>query len=345
MAENKVNDFGSLLESAISLRKIGRSSPTLFEIIGLPHYESVYSKLLAFFLDPLAPHGLGTVVLESLLDETVILSGDIKVECEVQTHTAKRLDIVISSDNHIIAIENKIYHQANNPFFDYSDYLHKVAGSRKLTKIILSLHPVTEGKEFGFNNILYSDFINRLRSRVGAVITTGNMRYVIYLFDMLETIENLQRGISMDNDKLGFFREHRAQLEELLSEVNEFKKWLRAKVEELRDIVDVSKLNNVRQWFYRETNALFDILVHDINISDGTVIAVDTMLSPSGWKVGVFSRGNKIEHVKRMLDRLEIKYDFDAESGRCVVQKYELNEPLERISEYLHDLIHKLSNL
>ena len=43
---------------------------TFMEIGGYAHSENVCSNLLAFFFDPGAPHGLGSLFLDALLDSS-----------------------------------------------------------------------------------------------------------------------------------------------------------------------------------------------------------------------------------------------------------------------------------
>ncbi len=98
--------------------------PTFMEIAGYPHYENVCSNVLAFYLDPQQPHGLGTLLLDALARAGGIASpdegigGNVSVEREVITDAGNRIDIVIESDAHAIVIENKIRAAVSNPFAD-----------------------------------------------------------------------------------------------------------------------------------------------------------------------------------------------------------------------------------
>jgi len=88
---------------------------TFMEIAGYPHYENVCSNILAFFLDPEEPHGLGTLMLDALAnaggrsDANEGVGGSVSVEREVGTEAGNRIDILIESDDRIVLIENKIY--------------------------------------------------------------------------------------------------------------------------------------------------------------------------------------------------------------------------------------------
>ena len=99
--------------------------PTLMEISGYPHYENVCSNILAFFLDPGNPHGLGTLFLDALVQAGGIgeqggeIGVNIQIRREETTRKGNRIDILIQSESHAIVIENKIFHEIGNPFEDY----------------------------------------------------------------------------------------------------------------------------------------------------------------------------------------------------------------------------------
>lgn len=81
--------------------------------------EENTSSLLAYFLDPKENHGLGTSFLESFLDclnideneikLTDIDNFEIKLEFNVKTCKNCYIDMVFEINNHIIAVENKIF--------------------------------------------------------------------------------------------------------------------------------------------------------------------------------------------------------------------------------------------
>jgi|SRR5215212_1408802 len=79
---------------------------TFMEIAGYPHYEHVCSNILAYFLDPEQQHGLGTLVLDALMDvgesgpSNEGMRSNLSVEREVYTDAGNRIDIFIESDTH-----------------------------------------------------------------------------------------------------------------------------------------------------------------------------------------------------------------------------------------------------
>jgi PD-(D/E)XK nuclease superfamily len=93
---------------------------TFMEIAGYPHYENVCSNILAFFMDPEESHGFGPLVLDALTSigngaETERMIGaSVSVDREVVTSKGNKIDLLITSDNHVVLIENKIYAAAND---------------------------------------------------------------------------------------------------------------------------------------------------------------------------------------------------------------------------------------
>ncbi|MFW8079771.1 PD-(D/E)XK nuclease family protein, partial [Klebsiella pneumoniae] len=98
------------------------------------HYENPVSDLLAFFIDPDAPHGLNTLVLGALLEclpahvDASLLSPPAR---EVMTQKGTRIDLLLESKEWAMVLENKIWHQLNNPFNDYSGYLEQKHPDKK----------------------------------------------------------------------------------------------------------------------------------------------------------------------------------------------------------------------
>jgi PD-(D/E)XK nuclease superfamily len=142
---------------------------TFMEIAGRSHDENVCSNILAFFMDPKEPHGLETLVLDALLLSIEVdsetgrgIGGNVSVEREVTTEKG-RIDILITSDDRAIVIENKIRAHVDNPFDDYALYLDRIAGTREKHKFLLTIDPTDAGSEWRFINLTHEQFVERIR--------------------------------------------------------------------------------------------------------------------------------------------------------------------------------------
>ncbi len=91
--------------------------------------ENKTSQILAYFLNPQETHGQGAIFLEEFVKlfygENIDISNA-KITCEKTITNNRRIDIYIELENHIIAVENKIWaDDLDNQIKDYSDYLKK----------------------------------------------------------------------------------------------------------------------------------------------------------------------------------------------------------------------------
>lgn len=117
--------------------------PTVFEVGGASYYENPASDMLAFFMNPARPHGLGTLFLLGLCQcfdpaPDIQPRSVLRVLREQTTESGKRPDIIIEGTTWVIFIENKIRHVQNNPFEDYEVYAATQFAGKKAYFIILS---------------------------------------------------------------------------------------------------------------------------------------------------------------------------------------------------------------
>ena len=311
---------------------------TFMEIAGVPRGENVCSSILAFFIDPEEPHGLGTLVLDALANSgsknktfaNGRIGGKVSVECEVftdkvSTDKKKRIDILVQSDDHVIVIENKTAKnpRIDNPFHVYAAYQEEIAGNRYKPKILLTVTPSNAGSEEGFDNITYGRLVREIRSRIGRHISVADTRCLTLFLDFLNTLDNLKEGTRMDQKLIAFLANRRGDVLELLTKVEDFNKELEKKGKELRTLVDVGGYENVEQRFWCDRKELYCDLYHDIQVSETLTIAVEASILPEGWQIWLWPHdGNEQEltdhsEVKDLLDRLEIPADehHDSDDG------------------------------
>ncbi|MCW1874982.1 PD-(D/E)XK nuclease family protein [Erwinia sp. INIA-01] len=94
-------DLSVLEELLIRLKSLPaaeKSETNIFSVGARGHYENPVSDLLAFFIDPDAPHGLNTLVLGAFLE---CLSSDVDASLlspparEVMTQKGTRIDLLL----------------------------------------------------------------------------------------------------------------------------------------------------------------------------------------------------------------------------------------------------------
>ena len=347
------NGFVNFLDEFQRLPARTERLPTLMEVAGCAHKENVCSNILAFFFDPEGPHGLGTLFLDAIMridgtqNQEGTIGSNVSVEREVTTAAGNRIDILIQSDSHAILIENKIFAGIDNPFDEYSAYLDSLQPTgRHKHKFLLTLTPISESTErdiaaHGFRNITHGRFMNEIRGLLGRYIAPRvDTHYLPFMLDLLNTLDHLQEGMVMDPAFLDFLVSRRNDAEAFLAKIEALKTELRNKVGGLADLIDVAPCSNVSQEKYRERGRLFDILVHNITLVSGLVVAVDTVISPSGWTVEIFARNGNNAEVRNRLQRLDIPFE---EGERFICGHFEYTNNLDQIHPFVRDIVCRLA--
>ncbi|STY46847.1 Uncharacterised protein [Klebsiella pneumoniae] len=158
-----------LLTRLKSLPVAEKSETNIFSVGARGHYENPVSDLLAFFIDPDAPHGLNTLVLGALLEclpahvDASLLSPPAR---EVMTQKGTRIDLLLESKEWAMVLENKIWHQLNNPFNDYSGYLEQKHPDKK-PFLVVSVARRTGSRRLDRNKLQYVYFCSVARARHG----------------------------------------------------------------------------------------------------------------------------------------------------------------------------------
>lgn len=316
-----LHDFESLPDTL--------KSKSIFDIAGYPHYESVCSNILAFYLNPNNEHGLGNLLFSSLLNlahGNELQQDNVQINREVSTNKGGRLDIVIETDNQIIGIENKIFHHLNNDLADYSDSIDEWAKPNQLSSIKIILGIRKEQESSGFVSVTYEEFWGKVKERLGNYISTSSQKWILYLVDFMSTIEKLN-GENMELDKNDqFFIENEERVNVLLNARNAFISKLNTKVRELLDIIPKPD-ECERQWIYAKS-----CLVHDFKLS-GQSIAFDLYISPQGWELQLFGRNIRSQAYLTDLFSISPMSDHQAtlKDSRYILLKYDLSTELDTI--------------
>ena len=88
---------------------------------------------------------------------------------EVTPHTKSRLDILFESEEWVMVLENKIWHQQNNPFTDYEAFLTKHNPGKQKLSVVLSPSGKSPAGWYGvaYNDFLYLRILVKLNSDSG----------------------------------------------------------------------------------------------------------------------------------------------------------------------------------
>lgn len=305
-----------------------------FDIAGFPHYESVCSNILAFYLQPDHEHKLGDLVLFSFLK----LLGKhyspqkVVVRREYPTLGGGRLDVIVEAETFVLGIENKIYHSLENDLDDYSETLKNLSSNdREIYGVVLTIKPSVIPRNSGFINITYVDLWREVKANSGFYITKSYNKWLVFLLDFIKATEVLggpgmeitpRDQFMIDNDEL---------IVKLFTEYSKFLEKLKKRLFIIKDLLDVENLSLKcleKQWIYAS-----ECLVHDFNFS-GNKISFDLYISPSGWELQIFARNVKSSnYLRRLIQPRMINLEFN--NNKYVIRHWPLTTDLEEIRNTL----------
>ncbi len=328
------------------------------EIAGYPHFENVCSNILSFYLQPINEHGFGTLfldVLATFIDEEILIAGQsVEVRREELTGRGNRIDLVIESENYVFGIENKIYAPENNPFWDYSEHLDSLSNGRQVCKVLLSLHSVQPSPGLdGFKPIYYEDFFQKVVTNIGSYFLTAHEPHRTFLRDFIQTMQNLQKITTMDRQRLEYFRDNHQNIAALLNEVEELRKDMRTKTQQLKEIVavkDISTYDTV-SGLWKSSRNLIDVSLYIIKIDESFWLQLDVLLTPVGWKMQFFNSNGKgtREQVRQWLKDRDIEFEISTGSlwrlgyiGKDDRKSYEAE--LEDVQAWTIDMLKRLTS-
>lgn len=194
---------------------------TLFDVGARGHFENPTTELLSFFLDSGKSHGLDNCFFNGL--QEVITSKDIRlslgslesVETEVSTAKGNRIDLLLETDEALIIVECKIYHQQNNPFDDYTSYgMQSIKDSKKddeqgkaLVKLVLCLDGRTDNviKNNGWHGISYQELVATIELYLSkALLDNPYNKWGLFAREFLLHLKELDNVGEISKDELEF---------------------------------------------------------------------------------------------------------------------------------------------
>lgn len=302
--------FKKMIEALKAIELTKPTPPTFMEISGYPHFENVCSNILSFFLTVDECHGLGDVLIRSLLcaagqtlENTPV--QDVVVERENTTDQRKRLDLVIESDSFIIGVENKILSCVNNDLKHYAEHISKRnINGKKTVLILLSLHPI-KGMNMkslhSFIPITYEQWFSKIQLMLGQYALACDQKYLIYLLDFMQTIERLGGRSEMNNEMIEFFRDNREAIYKLLREAKVMRSELKREASDLAHFITYDENSGIRQWVWTSTEDIESALVHDLPFLGDRNLAVNVLIHPVGISIEVFTRKPGSENLEEWL--------------------------------------------
>lgn len=212
--ETQLSKFEHLLAKFNQLAPVAVTEPTIFSIGGKGYYENPTTDILAFFFDSNGPHQLGDTALKALIrclpEEYCSLDSSLieTPEREVQTRAGKRIDLLLESTDWVIVLENKIYHQQNNPFDDYENFIQEKQNKIRFNKkkvLFVVLSPTGEVLPNRWHGISYPEFIAALKIELAEQFLSQPInKWTLLLREFILHLESLVSQPSIDQQTLDF---------------------------------------------------------------------------------------------------------------------------------------------
>ena len=194
---------------------------TLFDVGARGHFENPTTELLSFFLDTAKAHNLGDCFfkgLKSLLENKnkIATLGRLEnVETEVSTAKGNRIDLLIETEDTLIIVECKIYHEQNNPFDDYTSYgMQRITDNRKedeqdktLVQIVLCLDGRVDDviKSNGWYGISYQKLVEAIEPHLSkALLDNPYNKWGLFAREFLLHLKELDNVGEISEDEIEF---------------------------------------------------------------------------------------------------------------------------------------------
>lgn len=320
----------------------------IFEVSGYPHYENVCSNILAFYLNPKNEHGLGGLVISSLLhvsgNETDNSFRYVKVEREYATASGGRLDLLVVTDRHVIGVENKIFHVLDNDLMDYKATIDGLCINELPVRIVLSLNPVDIIDDSGFVNVTYDVLWGEVKRRLGSHMSSSSMKWIAYLVDFMNSTKNMKGGDMDFTERDQFIMEHDEIISRLLDDRRTLDNKIKAQLALVKEILDENKdyyviQNLEKRWIFKSSDE-DPCLVHDFNLT-GIKVAFDLCISEKGWELTVFGRNNvSSKYVSDLVSAGNSSISI--KNGKHVLARWPISDGPQQVSKSTYTVIKAL---
>lgn len=203
-----MNRYNKIIEETRRLQR-PRREKSVFSIGGRGHYENPISDILAFFINPQEEHGFGMLFLQSLFDCAGISPSSLElVSCpnrEQYTDAGNRVDLIAEGDSWVLVIENKVRHQAINPFKEYAEYVERTYNHKQPFYLLLAVQ--NEVSPTGWESVSWSTYINHIKKNIGDYLTSqNNAKWHVILREFILNIENEYGDTSMSKERIEFVK-------------------------------------------------------------------------------------------------------------------------------------------
>lgn len=265
---------------------------TFFDVGLRGHFENPTSELLSFFLNPHNEHGLGDAFFQgylSTLDLDPATAGSFtSVQTEITTIENTRLDLVIITENYVIATECKIYHYQNNPFEQYKRHIQNQYKEQK--KFFLVLCPDGKTTAADWLGLSYKHLTEHIRPFLAdALLTNPLNKWALLGREFLLHLSNLGEGHMNLNESDHLLVENQVLISQLFEAQGSSQRKIQIRLENLKEQIPTPP-HCEKIWIYNKTCLVFDFICTDPTNQDNYSLAIDYRLENSSWKLVLLTR-------------------------------------------------------
>jgi len=248
---NEIEELQAFLDRARPYFGTEREK-TFFEVGMRGHYENPTTELLQFFIDPQNQHGLGDAFYRGLLSALELDEAEcgavLSVDTEVVTASGGRIDLLISTDSCIIAIECKIYHFQVNPFEEYVEHVRQLCQENGKQPIYMILCIGGNSSQSEWRGVPYRNLVECTKSFLAESLLDNPMnKWGILAREFLIHLERFGEN-RMNEDRFEFIKENLASIKKAKDMEEEFLNEIKRRVAgTLNNESLVSKIHNWRE--------------------------------------------------------------------------------------------------
>ncbi|MFA0116936.1 PD-(D/E)XK nuclease family protein [Vibrio breoganii] len=257
--DTQLTRFEQLLAEFEQLEPFVAAEPTIFSIGSKGYFENPTTDILAFFCDSNGQHQLGDTALKAMLnclpDEYHSLDSFLveKPEREVRTEAGKRIDLLLESSDWVLVLENKIYHQQNNPFDHYERFVEEEQNQTRLKskqKLFVVLSPSGTSPSTRWHGISYSQLIVKLKANLAdQFISQPINKWTLLLREFILHLESLMSQPQLSLDTLDFVLDNLHQIKQLQeTKVSTIELYQQTLHQQLQEELDVELFSKVVYW-------------------------------------------------------------------------------------------------
>ncbi|WP_375750014.1 PD-(D/E)XK nuclease family protein [Vibrio sp. HN007] len=250
-----IKKMRELLKRAESIPNEEPNEPTIFSIGSKGYYENPTTDILAFFTDNNASHGLGSLVLKSIIQclpdqfQKLDCSLTESPEREVATKSGKRIDLLLEGEQWVIILENKVFHEQNNPFEEYENFLREERNQDRFDgkqAIFVVLSPTGQALKENWHGISYIELISTTKHKLAEHFIDHPLnKWTLLLREFLMHLETMMSKPTTSEETISFVLENLTAIKNLQdmkkNAVNDYHRYLQLKLQQsLEQTVNIS---------------------------------------------------------------------------------------------------------